>query len=294
MEAEGQHRGLPRVRISEPETPYPLPPVPAPEAPRVVEPPETPVPEEILPRQRAMTRKTTGEPEAEGAPNVPEPDLGQAVSSTAASSRQSRLLDGLPSQPAAAAAQAARRTREVQQQYRPVRGQEDAARAHPYQRELLEEDVFAAEEVEPLPPKVASSREPQRDHWQLLLDKGIVRRHHVKWRSHPFSPWEGPRMPVEISNLTCERAVHRRYKDGTMDQEDDDWKSLKPSRRAPGKWKGFTDFFLTKAGLKNLRKNSPSEKQVLESGHYMYEVLSPEVFAAKKASSDEVHEKDTP
>ena len=89
-------------------------------------------------------------------------------------------------------------------------------------------------------------------------------------------------MPVEISNLTCERAVYRRHKDGTMDQEDDDWKSLKPSRRAPGKWKGFADFFLTKAALKNLRKNSPSEEQVLESGHYMYEVLSPEVFAAKR------------
>ena len=67
VEAEGQHRGLYlRLKVL------------------VVEPPETPVPEEILPRQRAMTRETTGEPEAEGAPNVPEPDLGQAVSSAAA------------------------------------------------------------------------------------------------------------------------------------------------------------------------------------------------------------------
>ena len=57
--------------------------------------------------------------------------LGRAVSSAAASSRQGRLLDGLPSQPAAAAAQAARRARE---QYRPVRGQEEAARARPCQR----------------------------------------------------------------------------------------------------------------------------------------------------------------
>ena len=156
-----------------------------------------------------MTRETTGEPEAEGAPSVPDPDLGQAVSSAAASSRQGRLLDGLPSQPAAAAAQAARRAREEQEQYRPARGQEEAARAHPYQRGVEEEEIFAVEEVEPSPPREALPREPQRDHWQLLLDKGVVRRHHVKWRAHPFSPWEGPRMPVEISQLTCERSVSR-------------------------------------------------------------------------------------
>ena len=82
-----------------------------------------------------------------------------------------------------------------------------------------------------MPPTTASPREPQRDHWQLLVEKGVLRRHHVKWRSHPFSPWEGPRMRVEIASLTCERSTSRRYRDGAQDHEEDDWKSLKPSKR---------------------------------------------------------------
>ena len=89
VDAEGEQRGQPRVRIFEPETPYPLPPLPAPEPPPTAEPAETPVLEEAVARQRSMIRETTGEPEAEGPPNVTEPDLGQ-VSSAAASSRQSR------------------------------------------------------------------------------------------------------------------------------------------------------------------------------------------------------------
>ena len=112
----------------------------------------------------------------------------------------SRIAPPIPSQLAAAAEQAARRAREA-----PVRGPEATDRAHPYQRGPVEEDWFAADEVEPVPPTIASFREPQRDHWQLLVEKGVLRRHHVKWRSHPLSPWEGPLMPVAIASLTCER-----------------------------------------------------------------------------------------
>ena len=95
---------------------------------------------------------------------------------------------------------------------------------------------------------------------------------------------------TEISQLTCERSVSRRYKDGALDQEDDDWKSLKPAKKATGKWKGFTDFYLTRSALKALRKH----QQVQKNERYMYEVLPPHSFAAKKTSSDEVNERDIP
>ena len=98
-------------------------------------------------------------------------------------------------------------------------------------------------------------------------------------------------MLVEISQLTCKRSVSRRYKDGSLDQEDDDWKSLKPAKKARCKWKGFTDFFLTKSALKDLRKNRAPEEQTLK---HMYEILPPHSFAAKKTSSDEVNERDIP
>ena len=101
-------------------------------------------------------------------------------------------------------------------------------------------------------------------------------------------------MPVQIADLTCERSTSRRYRDGAQDHEDDDWKSLKPSKRASGKWKGATDFFLTKAALKNLRKNLTSEEATQDTKRYMYEVLSPEAFAAKKLNSDEVLERNIP
>ncbi|CAE6919208.1 unnamed protein product [Symbiodinium sp. KB8] len=161
--------------------------------------------------------------------------------------------------------------------------------ASPYHREDPEDDLF-----EELDPGILEERQqqPHRDHWEFFSGEGRLRRHHVKWRSSQFSPWEASQLPVALHLLSSERTTRRKFKKGDVDEISDHWRELKPSKRAPAKWRGYTDFFLTKKGLKEAKvlleqgalQDSATELYFHEGGF--------EVFAAKKTASDEVKEKD--
>ena len=182
--------------------------------------------------------------------------------------------------------------------YEPVRPTSSSARTQatgPYQRPDEEEDFFEEIDLDTETAKgVADHREPKphRDHWELMLGDGRLRRHHVKWRSAPFSPWEAAKVPVSVALLSSERVQHRKFKNGDLDEAADHWRDLRPSKRAPGKWRGYTDFFLTRKGLKEARA-------MVENGtldHAAAELFLTdggfEVYAAKKTASDEVKERD--
>eukprot|EP00439_Symbiodinium_sp_Y106_P038352 s6129_g4.t1 len=164
-----------------------------------------------------------------------------------------------------------RRRARVQQegQSGPVREKEDQ-KINPYlaQNAFFEEDnldEFVAE-FKRTPPQHVN-----RDHWAGLLPRpGILRRHHVKWRTHAFSPWE--------KDIGSSRRVVGCYKGGDQDSEEDDW-SMRPSKKAAGKWKGHTDFFLTKQAAKDLLERHQEP--------YTAEILTAQIY---KMANDEVGE----
>ena len=164
-----------------------------------------------------------------------------------------------------------RRRARVQQegQSGPVREKEDQ-KINPYlaQNAFFEEDnldEFVAE-FKRTPPQHVN-----RDHWAGLLPRpGILRRHHVKWRTHAFSPWE--------KDIGSSRRVVGCYKGGDQDSEEDDW-SMQPSKKAAGKWKGHTDFFLTKQAAKDLLERHQEP--------YTAEILTAQIY---KMANDEVGE----
>ncbi|CAE7929920.1 RE2, partial [Symbiodinium sp. KB8] len=246
VEAEGDARGLPRVRLEEPETPVPAPPL---------EPP--------------------GEQKS----------YDQSLRNLLYRKRAARL-DGHEN------------PGNMTPRYEPVRPSSSSARTQapgPYQRPDEEEDYFEETDVATATAKGAlGHREPKphRDHWELMLGDGRLRRHHVKWRSAPFSPWEAAKVPVSVAMLSSERVQHRKFKNGDLDETADHWRDLRPNKRAPSKWRGYTDFFLTRKGLKEAR--AMVEEGTLD--HVAAELFLTdggfEVYAAKKTASDEVKERD--
>ena len=123
---------------------------------------------------------------------------------------------------------------------------------------------------------------PQRDRWQLVVDKGVLRRHHVRWRSSAFSPWEAPKLPVPMRHLTSERCATRVFKTGLTDHLADDWKELKPTRRSHGKWKGHTDFYLTRAAKAEVKKNPEKFEDQVTQQEYLIMSEPPGIYAVKK------------
>ncbi|CAE7192918.1 GIP [Symbiodinium sp. CCMP2592] len=49
---------------------------------------------------------------------------------------------------------------------------------------------------------------------------------------------------------------------GDQDSEEDDWRAMRPSKKAAGKWKGHTDFFLTKQTAKNVLEHQVRENSI--------------------------------
>ncbi|CAE7806642.1 GIP, partial [Symbiodinium necroappetens] len=275
VEAEGEARGLPRVRIEEPETPVPAlllePPTAQEVQPELPEPPVPQVPLPTSPLQPAAppSRATTEEPDVEA------PAREHRVSEAVEAARRAARLDGHVNPPG------------PEPGYGAARQPPPAARlqaATPYHREALEDDFFEQSGQRQQP--------PHRDHWEFFSGEGRLRRHHVKWRSSQFSPWEASQLPVALHLLSSERTTCRKFKKGDVDEISDHWRELKPSKRAPAKWRGYTDFFLTKKGLKEAKvlieqgalQDDATELYFHEGGF--------EVFAAKKTASDEVKEKD--
>ena len=123
----------------------------------------------------------------------------------------------------------------------------------------------------------------------------MVRRHHVRWRSCPSSPWEAPKVPVPLCFLSSERNAVRVCKTGAADNNHDDWKELQPSKRSHGKWKGHTDFYLTREALKEVARNpnkyqQQQQQQQQVQAEYVFHAETA-TFAVKKGS-DEIAEKD--
>ncbi|CAE7498867.1 TY1B-DR1 [Symbiodinium sp. CCMP2592] len=281
-----------RVRIEDPEppVPVPLPPVPEddiPEEPPVPEPPvpEVPFPQEpVAAQERQQSAISSEEPEVEHRASHPLSREERVQAGVEAVERNQRLDGAVPM------AQRAVMGREGEG-YRAIReNQRGEEAAHPYQRPA--DDFFEEEPVLEEPAKIGNPP-AQRDRWELLVDRGIVRRHHVKWRSHLFSPWEASRMPVPVAALTSERRTVHRHKDGDQVEAEDDWKSLAPKRehRATRKWKGYTEFYLTRKAAKEIKETMPEQSQ--DSGvYYTFETIAKENYLVKKAASDEVKEKD--
>ena len=244
------------------EPPVPEPPVP-----------EVPLPAEDLPRHSSQVTAEE-EPEVERISSQPEQDLESRVNAGQEAIQHSRQMDGIPYgaiRPLAS--------------YRP-------APSAPYLAELVPDDWF--EEVEatlPEQPARDQAQAPHRDHWQFLVEEGVVRRHHVRWRSCPFSPWEAPRVPVPLCFLSSERQTVRVFKTGVADNNHDDWKELKPSKRSHGKWKGHTDFYLTREALKEVARN-PNKYQQQQPAQAEYVFHAETATFAVKKGSDEIAEKD--
>ncbi|OLP78508.1 Retrovirus-related Pol polyprotein from transposon TNT 1-94 [Symbiodinium microadriaticum] len=243
--AEGDARRLPRVRLEEPETPVPAPPL--------------------------------------------EPSFAYSDARAAAAAQQGDHRGGASSKESGKTG----RPRDE-----PVRPSSSSARTQatgPYQRPDKEEDYFEETDLATETAKGAlGHREPKphRDHWELMLGDGRLRRHHVKWRSASFSPWEAAKVPVSVALLSSGRVQHRKFKNGDLDETADHWRDLRPNNRAPSKWRGYTDFFLTRKGLKEARAmveegtlNHVAAELFLTDGGF-------EVYAAKKTASDEVKERD--
>ena len=114
---------------------------------------------------------------------------------------------------------------------RVIREKEDCT-SNPY---FADCDLFA-DEVVPEPEVVLTrpreSINPFRDHWEIVISEGVLRRHHKRWRTHAFSPWEA-KMPENISirDLASARSTRRVYKSSKDEAEDDDWRAMKPSKK---------------------------------------------------------------
>ena len=278
VQAEGDARGLPRLRPADedPEPPVPLPePEPLlPERPSTPEPPEPPVPQ--LPLQQdldptpQLDRESTEEPEVErhSSEGTGRED---AVRAAVEAANQGRRLDGVPMIPQfSRSAASSSTTPAAAPVYQPVRPTSELRREdapHPYQRPAAD-DVFVEVQEECPVTEFREAKEPRpsRDYWELLPAQGVLRRHHLKWRTCCFSPWEGARMPVDITALTSERVTVKVTKSGDRGESHDDWRALKPgvNGRHPCKWKGFTDFTLSKHEAKKLlkeKKSSPRGSQ---------------------------------
>ena len=303
--AEGDARGLPRPRtepdLPEPPVPLPEPEQVLPEVPLTPEPPEPPVPQVPLGpdleegRRDTPERQSTEEPEVEQH-NSERPTREDLLRSAVESANRASRVDGLP-RAAPTPTLGGVPTASEQSSYRPVRPATEARREeapHPYQRPA-EDEVFVEEpDLGAAPPRKEGL--PQRDRWQLLPQQGVLRRHHTKWRTHLFSPWEGSKMPLDIAALNSERCTVQVFKNGEKKDLFDDWRALRPgvSTKAPSKWKGYTDFYLTKVEAKKLLKNFKGNAGNETQDTYAFEVLPSEVFAAKKTGSDEVNERDIP
>ncbi|CAE7241405.1 RE1 [Symbiodinium sp. CCMP2456] len=301
VDEEGERRGVPRPRL-EP-VPVPLIPVDAPGETPQQEVPEPPV---LLPPvnnnegqatdagQRPRQVTPSSEPEREVAPQtsdgVPEnngdrPQAPQPPSSSTADPFSQRLRAAMESayrNDVLDDALPKRRARVTSGEGAgPVRDKEDQT-VSPY---FAQDDYMGDDGLDELAAKWRKEAAPKpcRDHWELLLGAGTLRRHHVKWRTHPFSPWEGARMPVDIRDRGSTRTVVRCYKSGDQDEEEDDWKATRPSRKAASKWKGYTDFYLTKAAVKRLEDVNGKDPE-----HYHIEIQTADVF---KMATDEVNER---
>ncbi|CAE7242722.1 engB [Symbiodinium sp. CCMP2592] len=278
----GDARGLPRARVEDPEPPVPFPEVAVPvqeieEAMQEPPLPEPPVPEVPIPMQdlpRHVSQASAEEPEVERTASQPEADVEARVNAGQEAIQAARQLDGTP-----------------YGAIRPSTVPRLGASA-PYLTEAVQDDYF---EEPAVPPTVLEERAPEqhahRDRWQFMIDKGVLRRHHVKWRSSSFSPWEAPKLPVPMRHLTSERSTTRVFKTGLTDQVSDDWKELKPSKRSHGKWKGYTDFYLTRASLVEAQKHPEMFHTAAVHQEFLIESEPPGIFAVKKGG-DEIAEKD--
>ena len=235
---------------------------------------------------------TGEEPEAEAEASAEGPssssttsreDLVRAASDSATSSR---VLDGLP--PVGTARPALPQIPEGDAPFTPVRVSRRTAPESPC---FTGQDEFVETEAIPPRPEIDPAK-LSRDSWELRPAEGVLRRHHVKWRSHVFTPLEATKAPVPFNLLTCERRTVARFKDSDLKEWSDDWRQLRPSFSLKAKWKGFTDFYLTKKALKEVKMPLFEEDTV--EGPYTFLTLSPDIFAAKKTSSDEVAERDIP
>ena len=92
--------------------------------------------------------------------------------------------------------------------------------------------------------------------------------------------------PREMEKPLLLSGSTRSFKCGNIEEETDDWRAMKPTKRSLSKWKGHTDFFLTKAALEHL-KESGLEDQLKGNYSYSVEVVTAEVF---KTANDEVLE----
>ena len=170
----------------------------------------------------------------------------------------------------------------------------------------MEDDYFITEEV-PRPQGLRDlGRCPgNKDFWEVLPQQGILRWHHSRWRTHPFSPWEGARIPVPLEQLSSERKTHKVSKAGDQSQHQDDWRSLRPTKRSSGKWKGHTDFYLTVEATRTWCAELQGQLEGSEyyshlspdlsdkaSKTYSYAVLADEIFLSKRVASDEVLDRD--
>ena len=82
------------------------------------------------------------------------------------------------------------------------------------------------------------------------------------------------------------------FKDGDYDVVSDDWKSLRPTSKQRGKWKGYTDFYVPASELKKLPSNYGGPATYVKSEAYNFLAVEPDIFLGKKAGSDEVSERD--
>ena len=298
---EGIARGLPRPRLDDAEI---LPPVvvdiePAPEIPDTpvpAQPPATLGPEQAT-RERQRT-ESTNEPEVEAAPhpsNVMPGDVIELKASFGRKDSEQAWQQPMPMPTRSSTSSA----------FGPQRPRLEDRTVEPYRRlplddniinqYLTEAELFVGElESKAVPPE-ASEREAarHRDHWEVIAEKGVLRRHHVKWRMHTFSPWETPKVPVELKALSSSRKTVMVFKDGDHDVVEDDWRSQKPKSKQRAKWKGYTDFYAPAAVL-NAVDDGIYGNHLGYRGEASYSFLEVDndIFLGKKMGSDEVSERD--
>ena len=303
VEQEGVLRGAPRPRLEEPETPVPdIPLVPDAEP----EPPQDPEPPVPLPSTEDVAdarRQTSQNTESEGESAINQQGTNAASASTARTTTgPSSSTEG---QAPPTVTQADRLRAAMESAYRndllddalpqkrrprpvtgpgPLRDKEDHT-SNPY---LVENDFFADEQLpepEVFLQKSTAGTGMSRDHWEILPSEGVLRRHHRKWRTHLFSPWEAKLPPdVNLADLASTRSTHMVSKGGSCESQDDDWKAMKPSKRAPSKWRGHSDFYLTSRAAKQLRKSATESFRGF--------CLEPRVAEVYKIASDEVQGRD--
>ncbi|CAE7827253.1 RE2, partial [Symbiodinium necroappetens] len=251
VQAEGEARGLPRARVEDLEPPVPVPEVPVPMEELEQALQEPPVPEPPVP-EVPLPAPAEELPRHSSQATAEEPEVEQAASQEP--DLESRVNAGQ---------EAIQRSRQLDGiPYGAVRPSTSArtAPSAPYLAELSADDWFEEEKLQPETKNKKPEPAPHRDRWQLLVDQGVVRK------------------------------TVRVFKTGVADNNSDDWKELKPSKRSSGKWKGYTDFYLTKFACKEVQDHPLKYAQPEDVQEYVFHTESA-TFAVKK-NTDEIAEKD--